>query len=135
MEVDRVVALAQVSLRVRLLEGQVKFPDSVASIQSNPFTDSHAVSMLTDVPVDNLDRVKTSTYVDEATGGQLWTSFTALAKHADYGESEGAVVMDLVDRDQSVQHVVATFPTEIFSGDRTDRGGKISTMSNLIGSR
>jgi hypothetical protein len=61
--------------------------------------------------------------------------FTALAKHADYGESEGAIVMDLVNRDQSVQHVVATFPTELFSGDRTDRGGKISTMSSLIGSR
>jgi hypothetical protein len=75
VEVDRVVALAQVSLRVRLLEGQVKFPDSVASIQSNPFADSHAVSMLTDVPVNNLDRVGTSTYVDEDTGGQLWTSF------------------------------------------------------------
>ena len=41
--------------------------------------------------------------------------------------------MDLVDRNQSVQHVVATFPTELFSGDGTDGGGKISTMFNLIG--
>jgi hypothetical protein len=56
-------------------QGRFKFLDSVASIQSNPFTDSHAISMLTDVPVDNLDRVGTSTYVDENTGGQLWTSF------------------------------------------------------------
>ena len=61
--------------------------------------------------------------------------FHSTSKHADYRELEGAVVMDLVDRDRSVQHVVATFPTKVFSGDRTDRGGKISTMSNLIGSR
>ena len=60
-------------------QGRFKFLDSVASIQSNPFTDSHAVSTLTDVSVDNLDRVGTSIYVDEETGGELWTSFTVLA--------------------------------------------------------
>ena len=60
-------------------KGRFKFLDSVASVQSDPFTDSHAVSTLTDVPVDNLDRVGTSTYVDEETGGELWTSFTVLA--------------------------------------------------------
>jgi hypothetical protein len=31
---------------------------------------------------------------------------------------EGAVVLNLVSQDESVQHVVATFPTEAFSGDR-----------------
>lgn len=61
--------------------------------------------------------------------------FHDTSKRADYGETEGAVVLDFVNRDQSAQHVVATFPVEAFSGDRTDRGGKISTMFNLIGSR
>ena len=41
-----------------------------------------------------------------------------------------AVVLDLVAQDQSVQHVVATFPTEALSSDGTDIEGEISTMSN-----
>lgn len=41
-------------------------------------------------------------------------------------------MLDLVNQDQSVQHVVATFPTEAFSGDRTDRGGKLSIVSNHL---
>ena len=57
-------------------QGRFKFLDFVASIQSDPFTDSHAAS---NISVDNLDRVKKSTYVDQETGGELWTSFTALA--------------------------------------------------------
>ena len=61
--------------------------------------------------------------------------FHRTSKRVDYGETEGAAVLDLVNRDRSVQHVVAKFPTEAFSGDRTDRGGTISTMSNIIGSR
>jgi hypothetical protein len=49
--------------------------------------------------------------------------FHGTTKHADNG-SEGAVVLDLIAQDQSRQHVVATFPTEAFSGDSTDRGGE-----------
>ena len=54
--------------------------------------------------------------------------FHCTTKHAENG-LDGAVVLDLVAQDQSRQHVVATFPTEAFSGDSTDRGGEID-MSN-----
>ena len=53
--------------------------------------------------------------------------FQSTTKHSDY-RSEAAVVLDLVGQDKSVQHVVATFPTEAFTGDTTDTG-EISTMS------
>ena len=108
----------------------LKFRRSIASIPGNPFTDSHAISTLTDVTVNDLERVEMSTYAAGDTGGWFWISFTS-TRHADYG-SEGAVVLDLVNQDQSVQHVVATFPTEAFSGDSTDRGGKLSTISNHL---
>ncbi|KAF8494121.1 hypothetical protein F5888DRAFT_1718773 [Russula emetica] len=83
--------------------GQSGSGPGIASKPRNPFTDSHAViSTLTDVDVNNLDQVEMSTYQEEATNG-------------------AAVVLDFVARDKSVQHVVATFPTEASSGDRTDR--------------
>lgn len=37
-------------------------------------------------------------------------------------------MLDLVAKDKSVQHIVATFPTEVFSGIRTDEGGEIYTV-------
>jgi hypothetical protein len=74
---------------------------SVVSIPRNQFTDSHAISTLTNVDFNNLDQVDVSTFQAGDTG---------------------AVVLDLVAQDKSVQHVVATFPTEIFSDDRADRG-------------
>jgi len=81
---------------------------TVASIPRDPFTDSHAISSLTNVSVVDLDRVEMSTFQDTDNG-------------------EAAVVLDLVAQDQSVQHIVATFPTEAFSGDGTDRGGEMLT--------
>jgi hypothetical protein len=39
-----------------------------------------------------------------------------------HDRSEEAAVFDLIGRDRSVKHVVA------FAGDRTDRGGEMSTM-------
>jgi hypothetical protein len=72
------------------------------SVASNPFTDSHAISTLTNVPVEDLDRVEMSTYHVETT-------------------DEAAVVLDVVAQDKSVQHIVATFSTEAIPGDRTDR--------------
>jgi len=70
-----------------------------STVWSNPFSDSHA--MLSEVSVNNLDRVEMSTYQEETT-------------------DEAAVVLDLVAEDESVQHVVATFSTQAFTGDRTD---------------
>lgn len=96
----------------------------------NPFTDSHAISTLTNVTVNDLQQVEMSTYATGDTGGRFWIFFPT-TRHADYG-AEGAVVLELVNQDQSVQHLVATFPTEVFSGDRTDRGGKSSTISNHL---
>jgi hypothetical protein len=51
-----------------------------------------------------------------------------ITNHAEYW-SEGAVVLDLVAPDESVQHVVATFSTETFSGDKTDGEGEMSIVS------
>lgn len=45
-------------------------------------------------------------------------------KHTDY-QSESAVVFDVHGRDSTTQHIVATYPTEVFSGDRTDGEGEI----------
>ena len=38
---------------------------------SNPFTDSHGITRMTDVSVDDLDRVEMSTYHEETTNGRL----------------------------------------------------------------
>ncbi|KAH9987568.1 hypothetical protein BJV77DRAFT_1070447 [Russula vinacea] len=73
-----------------------------ASVPRNPFTSPHAISTLTDVAVSDLDRVEMSTYQARDTG-------------------EGAVVLDVIGRDESVQHIVASFQTDVFSGVRTDR--------------
>ncbi|KAI0247182.1 hypothetical protein BJV78DRAFT_955948 [Lactifluus subvellereus] len=67
----------------------------------NPFTDSRVISSLANIAVSDLDRVNMSTYQSEGTG-------------------EAAVVLDLHDRDASAQHIVATFPSEVFSGNKTD---------------
>jgi len=71
------------------------------TVGSNPFSDSHAISTVSEVSVNDLSRVEMSTYQEEATG-------------------EAAVVLDLVAEDESVQHIVATFSTEAFSEDSTD---------------
>ena len=52
--------------------------------------------------------------------------FHSTTKPADL-RSEAAVVLDLVANDNSVQHIVGTFPTEAFSDDGTDRGGEMLT--------
>jgi len=75
---------------------------SVTSSLRNPFTDSHAISTLTDVAGGDLDGVEMSTYRSE-------------------DNSEGAVVMNLHGRDASTTSIVATFPTEVFSDDQTER--------------
>ncbi len=62
------IAMSQVTLLVHL-SGRAGslFQDTAVS---NPFTDSHAISRLTDdVNVNDLDRVDESTYQDEASNG------------------------------------------------------------------
>lgn len=97
-----------------------------ASMPRNPFTDSHAISTLTDMTVGDLDRIEMSTYQDKDTGGRLYISHST-TKQTDY-RPEAAVVLDVVAGDKSVQHIVASFPAEAFSGVRTE-GGKRSTTS------
>jgi hypothetical protein len=46
------------------------FQGPVASTPRDPFTDSHAISTLTDVSVNDLDQVEMSTFTNEDTGGQ-----------------------------------------------------------------
>ncbi|KAH9959173.1 hypothetical protein BC827DRAFT_1384777 [Russula dissimulans] len=75
------------------------------STHSNPFTDSHAISSLTNVSVNDLTAVEMTTYEREATG-------------------EAAAVLKLEKKDASTQYVVTTFPTEIFRGDRADKASQ-----------
>ena len=47
-----------------------QFQGPVASTPRDPFTDSHAISTLTDVSVNDLDQVDMSTFQNEDTGGR-----------------------------------------------------------------
>ncbi|KAH9017274.1 hypothetical protein EDB84DRAFT_1522173 [Lactarius hengduanensis] len=76
---------------------------------SNPFTDSHAISVLNDVNVHNLDHVRLETYRSTVTG-------------------EAAVVMDLHGRDASTQQVFANFSPETIVGDVTHREGESTSI-------
>jgi hypothetical protein len=49
-------------------------------------------------------------------------NFFHTTNHAKF-RSEAAVVLNLVAHDESVQHVVATFPAKAFTGDGTYREG------------
>lgn len=64
--------VTQVVLLALLLAGfglQLRGP--AASIPRNPFSDSHTISTLTDVAVNDLDRMEMSTYQSEDTSGWL----------------------------------------------------------------
>ena len=41
-------------------------------------------------------------------------------------------MLDVIGRDESVQHIVASFQTDVFSGVRTDRAGEGYTISNYL---
>jgi len=66
------------------------------TVASNPFSDSHAISVISDVNVHDLEQVEMTTYRDETS-------------------NQAAVVLEMVARDDSVEHVVASFPTEAIS--------------------
>jgi len=83
-----------------------------ATTRSNPFGDSHAISTLTDIHVDDLDEIELSTFKNEEDG-------------------DAAAVLDLVRRDGSTQHLVATFPVEAFSGNSAD--GEAATALSIHG--
>jgi hypothetical protein len=70
VEADQEVALVQVSLLLRLWSRFGSQLRAVASIVKNPFTDSHAVSTLTDITVNDLERVEMTTYQAGDTSGQ-----------------------------------------------------------------
>ncbi len=63
------MVLAQVALVVRLSSRVGSLFQGTA--MSNPFSDKHAVSTLSDVNVNDLDRVETSTYQNETTNRRL----------------------------------------------------------------
>lgn len=89
--------LAQVSETISGRATQAP-PMGTTSTHTNPFSDSHEVSSLADVDVDDLDQVEMSTYQSETTG-------------------DAVVVLDLHGRDSSIQQVIATFPPEAFVDD------------------
>jgi hypothetical protein len=70
VEAGQEVVLAQVSPFLRLWRAGSQ-RRAVASIARNPFTDSHAVSTLTDITVNDLERVEMTTYQAGDTSGQL----------------------------------------------------------------
>lgn len=45
---------------------------------------------------------------------------------------EAAVIIDLHGRDGTTQEVVATFPLEVVSGDRTDERGEMLPRVKLV---
>ncbi len=64
------IAMSRVTLLVRLSNRVGSLFQDAASVASDLFTDSHAISRLTDdVNVNDLDRVDESTYQDEASNG------------------------------------------------------------------
>jgi hypothetical protein len=71
VEADQEVALAQVCLPHRLWSRAGSQLRAVPSIARNPFTDSHAVSTLTDITVNDLEQVEMTTYQVGDTSGQL----------------------------------------------------------------
>jgi hypothetical protein len=110
-----------------------QFQGPVKSALGDPFTDSHAISMLTNMTANDIDEMDISTFRNEDTGGRSWICFHNLIKHVDC-LTESAVVFDLHGRDSSTQHVVATFPSMVLSGDGTDEEGEtLTTQQALIG--
>ena len=86
---------------------------------------------LTDVAINDSDEADVSTYETGATSGKLRIHLNAIAKYADC-QSEAAVALGLHRNDASTQRrIVTTFPTEVFSDDRTETGGEVLTMSNI----
>jgi hypothetical protein len=71
VEADQEVALAQVCLPLHLWSRAGSQLRAVPSIARNPFTDSHAVSTLTDITVNDLEQVEMTTYQVGDTSGQL----------------------------------------------------------------
>jgi hypothetical protein len=70
--VDLRIALELVGFLAYLCPGMAHiFQGSVPSSSKNPFTDSHAISTLTDVAVGNLDGVEMSTYQSEDNSGRF----------------------------------------------------------------
>ena len=41
-------------------------------------------------------------------------------------------MLDVIGRDESVQHIVASFQTDVFSGVRTDRAGERLTIFSYL---
>ncbi|KAH8978652.1 hypothetical protein EDB92DRAFT_549349 [Lactarius akahatsu] len=78
---------------------------------SDPFSDSHAASTLTDIDVGNLNQLEVSTYHSEARG-------------------EAAVVIALQGRDATTQEILGMIPLEVFPGDRTDEQAETRTVSS-----
>jgi len=108
-----------------------QFQGPVESAPRDPFTDSHAISTLTNVAANDIDEMDMSTFQNEDTGGRSWIRFHNLIKHVDC-LTESAVVFDLRGRDSSTQHVVATFPSKVLSGDGTDGEGETPTSHKRL---
>ena len=97
---------------------------------TNPFSDSHAVSALSDIDVSNVDQVEMSRFESEPTGGQFIIC-RCVGDETDI-TPEAAFIMDLQDRDGTTREFVATFPLEAISGHRAHQGGEMPPHDNLV---
>ena len=124
--------LVQVSLLGRsLAKDDSWLQGPVESAPRDPFTDSHAISTLTNVAANDIDEMDMSTFQNEDTGGRSWICFHSPIERADC-PTESAVVLDLRGRDSSTQHIVATFPTRVLSGDCTNGEGNTLTSNERL---
>jgi hypothetical protein len=96
-------------------------PENFQSNHNNLPTDSHVVlSALSDVFVDDLDRVELEAYQLEVSGGSLYILVYHISKGGLTAYSEGAVFLELHRRDASTQNILATFSPTVFSNDSAD---------------
>jgi hypothetical protein len=102
--------MAQISVAIAE-RGPQPPPVGTTSTLSNPFSDSHATTSLTDVDVGNLNQVEMSIFQSRATG-------------------EAATVLGLHGRDGTTQEVAATIPLPVVSGNRTCERAETGTVSS-----
>ncbi|KAF8270728.1 hypothetical protein EI94DRAFT_1698599 [Lactarius quietus] len=91
-------------------------PLGTTSTHSNPFSDSHETSSLTDVDVGNLNQVEMSIFESDATG-------------------EAAIVLGLHNRDGTIQEVGGTIPFAAISGESQGAFGPTEAGGVVAGNR
>ena len=102
---------------------------------SSVYAEESVHGLTRDIHFDRCDCQRRGSDRDvDVSGRRYWRSVLYLSsttKHTDY-RPDAAFVLGVVAGDQSVQHIVASFPTRAISGVRTDGGGERSTTSSYL---